>query len=74
MQWVKDLVWSLQQAESLLWHGFDSWPGNFHMPQAWSKKEKVLKINRSQARVITSVGYQAKENNDDKPKNDVIPI
>ena len=25
-QWVKDL------ALLLLWHGFDSWPGNFHMP------------------------------------------
>ena len=28
--WVKDLVVSL--------HGFDLWPRNFHMPQAWQNK------------------------------------
>ena len=26
----RDLVLSLQWARSLLWHGFDPWPGNFH--------------------------------------------
>ena len=30
-QWVMDLVLSL------LWPGFDPWPGNFHMPWAWPK-------------------------------------
>ena len=33
-QQVKDL------ALSLLWCRFDPWPGNFHMPWAWPKKEK----------------------------------
>ena len=32
IQWVKDL------ALSLLWHRFDPWPGNFHVPQAEPKK------------------------------------
>ena len=32
-QWVKD------PALSLLWLGFDAWPGNFHMPQVWPKKQ-----------------------------------
>ena len=31
---VKDLVLSLLWLGSMLWHGFDPWPGNFHMPQA----------------------------------------
>ena len=28
---------------SLLWPGCSSWPGNFHMPQAWPKKKKDMK-------------------------------
>ena len=44
VQWVKDLVVSLQQLRMLLWHGFDSWPGNFHMPMAWLKKIKKKKL------------------------------
>ena len=31
---VKDL------ALSLLWHGLDPWPRNFHMQQVWPKVEK----------------------------------
>ena len=31
-QEVKDPVLLLQRLGSLLWHGFDPWPGNFHMP------------------------------------------
>ena len=37
-QWVKDPVLSL------LWHGFDPWPGNFCMPWAWPKKCGYLKM------------------------------
>ena len=33
-QWVKD------PALSLLWRGFDPWPGNFLMPWVWPKKKK----------------------------------
>ena len=32
-QWVKDLVLLLQWIGLLLWHVFDSWPGNFHLAQ-----------------------------------------
>ena len=35
-QWVKDL------ALSLLWRGFDPWPGNFHIPWLWPKIKKFL--------------------------------
>ena len=40
VQWVKDLVFSLQQLRLLLWNGFDLWPGNFHMQWAWPKKSE----------------------------------
>ena len=33
-QWVKDLGFSTARMRSLLWHGFHSWPGNFHVPKA----------------------------------------
>ena len=36
-QWVKD------PALLLLWHGFDPWPGNFHMPWAQPGKKKKRK-------------------------------
>ena len=41
---VEDLALSLQQLRSLLWRGFDPWPGNIHMLQLWPKKKKHLKI------------------------------
>ena len=31
-QQAKDLALPLQQLGSLLWWGFDPWPGKFHMP------------------------------------------
>ena len=39
VQWVKDLALSLQQLGLLLWHGFDPWPKNLHIPWAWWKKK-----------------------------------
>ena len=33
---------SLQWLGWLLWHRFDPWPRNFHMPQTWSKKKKKI--------------------------------
>ena len=39
-QRVKDPVLSLQQLGSLLWHRFDSWPRNFHMP--WAQPGKLF--------------------------------
>ena len=41
VQWVKNPVLSLLWLESLLWHGFHSWPGNFHMPWAWPKNIEI---------------------------------
>ena len=37
-RWVKDLVLSLLWLWSLLWHGFNPWPGNFHMLQVQPRK------------------------------------
>ena len=37
-QRVKELALSLQQLESLLWHGLNPWPGNFYMLQVLPKK------------------------------------
>ena len=45
VQWVKDLVLSLQGPGLLRWHRFDPWPGNFHMPQVQSKKKKKTNEN-----------------------------
>ena len=46
-QQVKDLALALQQLRSLLWCGFDPWPGNFHMPRARPKKVNNLKSKPS---------------------------
>ena len=40
-QWVKDPALSLQQLGSLLWHGFNPWPENFHMLRTWPKNKKL---------------------------------
>ena len=45
-QWVKDPVLSRPQLRSLLWHRFDPWPGNFHMPQAQPKRKKQNKTKQ----------------------------
>ena len=42
-QWVRDLALSLLWLGLLLWHGFDPWPGNFHMLCMWQKKKKKKK-------------------------------
>ena len=36
-QWIEDLALSLLWLRSLLWCGFDPWPRNYCMPQAWLK-------------------------------------
>ena len=40
VQQVKDPALSLQWFGLLLWHRFDPWLENFHMPRAWPKKKK----------------------------------
>ena len=42
-QWVKDLALSLLWLGSLLWHKFDPWPWNLHMPWTWPKKQSKVK-------------------------------
>ena len=42
VQWVKDLVLSLQHLGLLLWHGFEPFPRNFHMLQAWPPQKMFL--------------------------------
>ena len=44
---VKDPSLSLQQLGSLLWRGFDPWPGNLRMPWMLQKKKKLMKISIS---------------------------
>jgi len=41
-QWVKDQALSLQMLGSLLWHGSDPWPWNFHMPRAQARPKKIF--------------------------------
>ena len=35
---VKDLALSLQELWSLLWLGFNPWPGNVHILKIWANK------------------------------------
>ena len=44
-QQYKDPMFSLLWVQSLLWHRFNPWSGNFCMPQAWQKKKKVVVAN-----------------------------
>ena len=41
-QQIKDLVLSLLCLWIQLWHGFDPWPRNFHMPRAQLKKKQIM--------------------------------
>ena len=56
-QQVKDLALSLQWLESLVWHGFDPWPRNFHMPRAQTKKKKERKAERKRNPYPISVSF-----------------
>ena len=40
---IKDLVLLVRWLGSLLWHGFNTWPGSFHMSQVWAKKKNKQK-------------------------------
>ena len=41
-QQVKDPALPQPWRRLKLWYGFDPWPGNFHMPQMWPKKKKMV--------------------------------
>ena len=47
VQWVEDLVLSLHWLRSILWHGFDPWPGNFHMPWVQPPKKTNKNLKKS---------------------------
>ena len=63
-QGVKNPALSLQQLGSLLWYGFDPWPGNFHMPWVWPLKPQNLEVkcygghNSRANHLITHTRYQ----------------
>ena len=44
--WVKDPGLSLLWLRSLLWHGFDPWPGTSHATCAAKKERKRKKENK----------------------------
>ena len=47
---IKYLGLPLQWPRSLVWHGFDPWPRNFHMLQTWpNKKVKKRSSHRGAA-------------------------
>ena len=52
MQQVKDPAFSMQWPRLLLWRGFNSWPRNFHMSQAWPIKNTEHFINNNQHKGI----------------------
>ena len=47
-QWVKDPVLSLQRLGSLLWCGFNPWPGKFHISWAHTARGKKKKKSNFQ--------------------------
>jgi len=49
-QQVKDLALSLQRLRLLLWHRFDPWLGNFHMPWAQAKKKEEKRKKRKRTK------------------------
>ena len=42
--WIKDPMLSLPCFRSLLWYGFDPWPGNFYVPWVQPKKKKKKRM------------------------------
>ena len=56
---VKDSVLSLLWLGLLLWLGFDSWPGNFHMLQDGLKKKKKdlsLQVLNTDVNILVKTG------------------
>ena len=61
MQWVKDLASSLQWLELVLWVGFDPWPKNFHIWQAWQKNKKERCIHLMFVAVLIAIAKTWKQ-------------
>ena len=60
VQWVKDLALSLPWLWSLLWLGFNPWPGNFRIPlvqpRGKAKQNKTQKQLTGQSHLHISKG------------------
>ena len=56
-QWVKDLALSLQRLGSLLWCGFEPWPGNFPHGAGAAKKKKKRREGREELRNISAMMF-----------------
>ena len=59
-QQAKDLALSLQQLGSLLWHGFDCWPGSFHKSRVWPKTNKQTNKNKQNSKPNQEKGAKYK--------------
>ena len=56
MAWqVKDKVLSLQCFWSLLWQGFNPWPGNLYMPRAQPKRGWGYSYCGTAEMILTSI-------------------
>ena len=67
VQWVNDLVLSLQWLGLLLWCRFDPWSGNFHISQAWPKKK--IKKNYLKTWQYFHWSWNTSEENIFRPEN-----
>ena len=61
VQHFKDPLLSLQWLRLLLWHRFNPWPRNFHLPQEQQKKKKKKKALALPDIQITHVPIRAEE-------------
>ena len=75
LQWIKDLVLLHVWCRLQLWLRFDPWPGNFHMPWGFLKKEKETKKQLTLMFMETSNGVLnlkvSNENQDCITRNDL---
>ena len=58
---VKDMVLSLLWLRLLLWHRFDPWPRNFHMPGELPKKTKKKKQKKQKTHTHTQIHIYIKK-------------
>ena len=58
---------SLQWLRSLLWHGFDPWPGNVHMLQVRSKQRKSKKTKNETNKKKTQEGMRTQGPTEGRP-------
>lgn len=63
-KWVKDPASSLSWLWLLLWHRFDPWTWNFHMPcTLWEKKKKFTLKDEKRYNGIPKTAVTLKKTN-----------